>query len=102
MTNSNWDQRVLSYPLFEGDFGDPGDRQLCDGFVVANKMHKCHHCQGPIVPKERHRVHVGVYDGQLMTFRYCSACCGAMAEYFSVGPDLMCNRFGLFGRKHED
>jgi len=98
MTKTEWDQAVLSYPLFEGDFGESGDRVLRDHLCKAAKEHECYHCGGPIALNERHRVHVGVYGGELKTYRYCSACCDAMAVCFTEGPEPLERRFCMHRR----
>lgn len=76
------DSRILNYPLFEGDFGDPNDRIIANKMVIAAKNHQCSNCFGTIVKNERHRHHVGMYGGKSpFHYRYCSECCKAMAEF---------------------
>lgn len=77
------EREALRYPLFQDDFGAPGDKQLRDEVVTARKAAVCHECLGPITPGSRYRKHVGVYDGQLMAFGFCSGCCAAMVQVFN-------------------
>lgn len=74
---------TLLYPLFEGDFGAPGDKVLNDQIATCKKPATCVECLGPIYPGTRYRRHVGVYDGQLRTYKYCADCCAAMARRFA-------------------
>lgn len=64
---------------FEGDFGSPGDRVLKDKIGTARKGGTCGMCCQEITPGERVRLLAAVFDGTLMNYRWCSACCGAMA-----------------------
>ena len=75
------ESKVLAYPLFQDDFGEPGDRVLYDKIVTAAKDHQCIECLGPIAFGERHRHHVGKYGGEMRHYRYCALCCEAMAEF---------------------
>jgi hypothetical protein len=75
------EREVLAHDPFQGDFGDPGDRTLSDKVVTARKAAKCHDCGGPIVPKERIRSRTDICEGNIMSFRWCSLCCEAMAVY---------------------
>ena len=65
---------------FEGDFGSPDDRILKDKMVTARKSGECHLCGQQIQPKERIRTMAAVFDGELMSYRWCNACCAAMAK----------------------
>lgn len=70
---------VMSYNPFDGDFGAPGDRLLRDRIVTARSGGDCHLCGGKIQPGTRIRSRSGVIDGSLMSWRWCTACCEAMA-----------------------
>lgn len=74
------DADVLAYDPFDGDFGEPGDRTLLDKMAVARKSGPCHLCDGEIVPGERVRRRTDIADGEMMSFRWCNACCVAMAQ----------------------
>jgi len=63
---------------FEGDFGSPDDRVLKDKICTARKGGICGMCRQGIVPGERVRVLAAVFEGQLMSYRWCSECCAAM------------------------
>lgn len=71
------DASILAFNPFEGDFGEPGDTVLSNKMVMAAKPHECCHCKSTITKGERHRCQVSKY-GDLMTHRWCSACCGVM------------------------
>ena len=71
---------VLAYDPFQGDFGNSDDRTLKDKMVTARKGGECHMCAGNIVPGERIRSRSDIFDGQMMYFRWCNACCRAMAD----------------------
>lgn len=92
MTN---DQLTLAYNPFEGDFGSPGDCVLRDKIGNARKPGACHVCGCTIQPGTRIRMHAGVYDGQLMSFRWCAECCAAMAAYWSDNGTALEARFAL-------
>jgi len=64
---------------FEGDFGSPGDKVLKDKICTARKGGTCGMCRQEIVPGERVRTLAAVFDGELMSYRWCSECCAAMA-----------------------
>jgi hypothetical protein len=69
---------ALAYDPFQGDFGSQGDRVLTDRIVKASKPHECSHCNGPIQRGEHHRSRTDIADGDLMSWRWCAACCAAM------------------------
>lgn len=77
------EREALRYPLFQDDFGAPGDKVLSDQIITARKAAECHECLEAIDPGTRYRKHVGVYDGQLMAFKFCAGCCAAMAKVFN-------------------
>lgn len=78
---------ALRYPLFQDDFGEPGDRVMSDKIATAVKRHECCECLGAINPGERQRVHVGKYAGDMRTYRFCQGCCEAMSRVFVDGED---------------
>lgn len=73
-----WD--CISCNPFEGDFGTPGDRILKDKIVTARKGGTCGMCRQEIQVGERVRVLAAIFDGELMHYRWCEACCIAMAS----------------------
>lgn len=75
------DLEILNFDPFEGDFGVPGDKIFTNRMVVARKHGPCSHCNTEIVKGERVRRQVSKFDGELMTHRWCSLCCQAMASY---------------------
>lgn len=78
---ANFEADVLAYDPFAGDFGDTSDRTFHDKMVTAAKAHDdCHICGGGIEKGERHRSMAGKFDGELMAWRWCWACCTAMAR----------------------
>lgn len=76
-----WEKGVLDYNPFGGDQGDVGDRELRDNLVVCRAPGVCHLCAqkykaGTMI---RSIVMVWVADG-LMAYKFCTACCDAMAK----------------------
>ena len=69
---------ALEFDLFEGDFGTPGDTERSNKIVTGRREYKCHICAGPIAKGEVHRSAKWKFDGELMPYRCCNACCVAM------------------------
>lgn len=88
------DDAVLACDPFEGDFGGPGDRTLSDKIVTARKAGECHDCAEQIIPGTRIRSRTDVYGGEMMSFRWCNACCEAMAVY-EERPELLDKRIAM-------
>jgi hypothetical protein len=63
---------------YEGDFGD-GEVLLKDKMGNARKPHTCTQCQEGISPGDRVRMRTEAYEGKVMTFYFCTACCLAFA-----------------------
>ena len=72
------DRFVLWFDPWDAD--DCGYRVIRNEFVVVRYAHKCDICFGPIWPGERIRAQTEAYDGKVTTFRFCAACCEAMAR----------------------
>lgn len=70
---------------FEGDFGSPGDRVLRDKIGLARRAGACSMCWQDIEPGEQARMLAAVFDGSLMSYRWCSTCCAAMAASWTDG-----------------
>lgn len=85
----------LAYHLFQDDFGEPGDRVLQDRIGVARKVGPCVECGGAINPGEQQRRHVGVYGGEMRTYRVCCACCIAMAASWTDDNEALEARWAL-------
>jgi hypothetical protein len=81
------EEAVLQYYPFEGDFGDPSDRILRDHICTARKMGPCHLCAQIIQPGERIRSLSAKFDGELRSYRWCNACCEAMAKVHGESDD---------------
>jgi hypothetical protein len=89
---------VLAYDPFAGDFGDPSGRLLSDKMVRAAKTHDgCHICAGPVAKGDRHRSRVEIFDGEMLSFRWCWSCCTAMARNWDDAGDEICARQDLHG-----
>lgn len=75
---------ALKYNPFDGDFGEPGDRELRDKIVKFRKAGPCHICGGDVVPGTRGRslTMLWMSDGP-MNYRYCSECTKAMAAVWT-------------------
>lgn len=78
MTDFDEAKCLRTYP-FEGDFGTPQDKVLSDKIVSARRRGRCGLCKQAIHAGERTRVLAAVFDGEFRAFRWCSACCAAMA-----------------------
>lgn len=77
--NAAWESECLATDPFEGDYGDAGDRTLRDKMVTARKGGICHDCAGEIEPGTRVRSRADIFDGEMMSFRWCETCCRAQA-----------------------
>lgn len=56
---------------------------LCCGpfeMVTVRKGGECHLCGQQIQPGTRIRTMAGVFDGEMMSYRWCNFCCAAMAK----------------------
>jgi hypothetical protein len=73
----------LKYWPFDGDYGHPRDKILKDKIGIARKPGPCCECLTEIVPGERIRMIGAIFDDQMMSYRYCSACCAAMAKMWT-------------------
>jgi len=70
----------LSCGPFDGDFSSPDDRILKDKMVTARKAGVCFLCDQEITPGDRIRTMSAVFDSELKSYRWCNACCAAMAK----------------------
>ena len=96
---AGFDEReCLKYWPFDGDYGDPSDRILKDKIGIARKAGPCCECLTEIVPGERIRMIGAIFDGQMMSYRYCSACCTAMAEMWNGDWNAMDARWEVRAR----
>lgn len=66
----------LDYDPFAGDDGE--ERVLQDAMVKARKQNKCFHCADTINVGDIHRARRAVYEDEMMSWRWCAACCAAM------------------------
>lgn len=81
MTDREFDQdAALNFDLFAGDFGGADDASLSNKIVKGRGVYSCFICAGEIAIGERHRYAVHKFDGEIMTYRCCNACCVAMAD----------------------
>lgn len=78
MTTSPYTKTALDFDPFEGDFGESGDKVFSNKMVIGRGEHLCSHCNGQTQTGERHRCQTSKFDGELMTHRWCAACCEAM------------------------
>jgi hypothetical protein len=76
------EDNALCYDPFQGDFGCPGDVIFSDKFVIARKEGPCFECKTTITKGERVRRQSGVFDGEMLSFRFCRACCHAFSLAF--------------------
>lgn len=86
---------ALAYDPFASDFGSPGDRTLRDKMVTARRTGECHNCAQTIQTGERTRSRTDVADGEMMSFRWCQACCEAMALSWTDDGKAICARYAM-------
>lgn len=86
---------------FEGGFGEASDRRLKDKMVTARKGGPCNLCGVEIQPKERIRTLVAIFDGELSSYRWCNACCAAMAKSLYDDGEAWEARYALAFRRAE-
>lgn len=79
MNTAGFESNVLAFDPFEGDFGEPGDKVFSNKLVTARKEGPCSHCGCQIHKGERVRS-MSARFGDLMSYRWCAACCVAMAK----------------------
>lgn len=94
--HADFENDVVAFDPFAGDFGGTDDREFVDKMVTARKPHaECHCCAGSIETGERHRYKCAKYDGDLMNWRWCWACCVAMAISWFDNGEAIEARFAL-------
>ncbi|MCS3605301.1 hypothetical protein [Erwinia rhapontici] len=71
---------ALDFDLFQGDFGEPGDSELSNKIVKGRGVYCCYVCNGEIAKGETHRSAVWKFNGEIMSYRCCNACCIAMVS----------------------
>ena len=79
LSTADFDRDVLAFDPFDGDFSEPGDSVLRNKMVTARKEGPCSHCGCQIAKGERVR-NMSAKFGDLMSYRWCSLCCTAMAK----------------------
>lgn len=89
------EEAVLATDPFAGDFGSPGDRTLKDKMGNARKAGPCQDCGQTIQPGERIRLRTDIFDGEMMSFRWCQLCCEAMAISADDEMDAWSKRIAL-------
>lgn len=72
----------LRFNPFDGDFGNPTDRCLKDKIGLSRKQGPCSLCGHEIQPNEKIRMASHIFDGEMYCYRWCCACCAAMANSF--------------------
>lgn len=93
-----WQHAVLSYHLFQDDFGLSTDVIFKDRLVRCRTNHRCHHCGGWALAGQTARYHVGKYDGDVRSYYFCLHCCDAMSKAFTDDGDALCSRFALHAK----
>lgn len=92
---NEWEYLVLQYPLFQDDFGEPGDVVMKDRIVRGRKEFTCCECGDTIDIGTLQRYHVGKYGGDLLTYRFCEQCCVAMAMSWTDDGQMLEDRAQL-------
>ena len=91
MTIAEMENQALAVDMFAGDKGCSQWIEFSDKFVTSRSVQQCHHCGCDIEKGERIRKLVAKFDGHMTTYRWCNACCWAMAiswEYEDNGDTL--------------
>lgn len=90
-------QDAMYFDPFDGDYGGDGasDRVLSDKIVKARVGGTCHLCGQECKPETNVRSRTEVYDGQMMSFRWCEKCCSAMAKYANGNEAPIDKRYAL-------
>ena len=96
---SSWERNVLMLNPFDGDFGCPGDKVFSDKIGVARKQNECHTCGGTISVGEKIRMQRSLFDGAFATYRWCTACCCAMADSWVDNGVALEARYALRRKK---
>jgi len=93
---ARWAKSVLDYDPFGGDQGDPGDYTLRDVIVEScRKAGTCHDCgQGFAQGMTIRKIEVRDPD-RIRTYKWCRACCDAMALSWTDGGDAISARHRL-------
>lgn len=88
--------RALDYNPFDGDFGEPGDRELKDKIVKFRKPRLCHCCAHEVEPGTlgRSLTMLWVSDGP-MSYAYCTDCTRAQAISWDDQGRALDRRFSL-------
>ena len=93
---------ALQADMFAGDRADGTERCLENKIVVGRVSTPCSWCGLPTKPKTHHRTLKMIFDGELMSYRYCESCCKAMAASERIGePDILEMRMDLAKRRQE-
>jgi len=90
--DSDQEAQALRYPLFQDDFGEPGDKVFSDRIVTCAKPAQCNECWEQIQVGSRYRRHVGKYGGRVSTYKFCCDCCIAMGKTFNGDWNAMDER----------
>lgn len=76
--DKEFSKNVLEFDPFGGDFGEQGDTIFSDKVVKIRKERNCSHCKTHINRGEYARAMSAKFDGQLMSYTWCSECCNLM------------------------
>lgn len=89
------EERILAFEPFDGGKGDCEITLFSDRMVNARKSHTCQMCFGPILAGARVRARTEMFDGIVKTFRFCPACCDAMAVSWEDAGEAVQDRCSL-------
>lgn len=78
MIDEEYKKLVLEFDPFDGDFGEQGDTVLSDKVVKVRKERTCSHCDSLVKIGEYARSMSAKFDGELMSYTWCSECCDLM------------------------
>lgn len=90
---ARWKKAVLDYDPFGGDQGDPSDYALRDVIVeCCAKAGTCHDCGQPFAVDTVIRKIETRDSDKIRTYKWCKACCDAMALSWTDGGDAISAR----------
>ncbi|KAA1194838.1 hypothetical protein [Photorhabdus heterorhabditis] len=92
---TEYEEKVLAFDMFEGDFGDGSERCLKDKIGITRKESRCHICDEIIPAKSTARLSTWVFDCEIINYRCCEMCCDAMSACYDGDDETIELRYQL-------
>ncbi|NHB89721.1 hypothetical protein [Photorhabdus tasmaniensis] len=92
---TTYEEKVIAFDMFEGDFGDGSERCLKDKVGITRKQSVCHICNSIITSNSKARLSTWVFDGEIINYRCCEICCDAMSSYFDGDDETIEQRYEI-------